>query len=69
MRLPEGDFTECVGYPDDDDDLPLPEGRHQEKITLREPWVVCLPTSTTTLWWSYGDSPFIRPRSYQMILP
>ena len=50
LSLPEGDFVEVVGSADQDSQLPLPEGASLKTIELQEPWVVPLPTPTTTLW-------------------
>ncbi len=46
MRLPDGDFVEIVGSPLHDNELPLPDGARLQKIVLREPWVLELPTPT-----------------------
>ena len=50
LSLPEGDFVEVVGSAENDDQLPLPEGASIKTIELHEPWIVPLPTPTTTLW-------------------
>jgi hypothetical protein len=50
LSLPEGDFVGVVGTADNDDQITLPEGGSLKQLELNQPWVVPLPTPTTTLW-------------------
>ena len=62
LSLPEGDFVEVVGSAENDDQLPLPQGGSLKSIELQEPWIVPLPTPTTTLWdFSWGLRSFQGP--------
>jgi hypothetical protein len=54
-RVPDGDFVEAVGEPDDDDARVLPGGGILKQIVLSEPWVVTLPTPTRAFFW-WGES-------------
>ena len=51
MSSPEGDFVEVVGNADHDEELPLPDGASLKTIELQEPWIVPLPTPTTTFFY------------------
>ena len=55
MSLPEDDFVEVVGNADHDEELPLPEGACLRTIELQAPWVVPLPSPTTTFF-HFGPS-------------
>lgn len=50
LSLPEGDFVDVVGTADHDDEITLPEGASLKQLELKQPWVVVLPTPTTTFW-------------------
>lgn len=50
LSLPEGDFVDVVGTAERDDQITLPEGASLKQLELEQPWVVSLPTPTTTLW-------------------
>jgi hypothetical protein len=50
LSLPQGDFVGVVGSAGNDDQITLPEGGCLKQLELRRPWVVPLPTPTTTLW-------------------
>lgn len=51
LSLPEGDFIEVVGTQAADEQLRLPVGATLKTITLKQPWIVKLPTPARTLWW------------------
>ena len=51
LRLPHGDYVELVGDESEDDQLVLPEGGVIEKVHLKKPWVVRLPTPTDAYFW------------------
>jgi hypothetical protein len=62
LRLPHGDYIELVGEDTDDDQLVLPEGGAIEKIHLKKPWVVSLPSPTDAyFWFSRGMRSFQGP--------
>jgi len=62
MSLPEGDFVEVVGNADHDKELPLPEGVCLRTIELQAPWVVPLPSPTTTFFhFGFGMRSFQGP--------
>ncbi|MEP1470409.1 MAG: hypothetical protein ABJK20_18110 [Halieaceae bacterium] len=62
MSLPEGDFVEVVGNADHDEELPLPEGACLRTIKLQAPWVVPLPSPTTTFFhFGFGMRSFQGP--------
>ena len=50
LTLPEGDFVGVVGTPEGDGQITLPEGASLRQLEIQQPWVVVLPTPTTTLW-------------------
>jgi hypothetical protein len=50
LSLPEGDFVGVVGTAENDHQITLPEGGSLRQLKLKQPWVVPLPTPTTTLW-------------------
>jgi hypothetical protein len=50
LNRSDGHFVGVVGSPEDDDQITLPEGSTLQQIELAQPWVVPLPTPTTTLW-------------------
>ena len=62
IKLPEGDYVECIGSSDSDDELTLPEGGSIEHFNLTQPWIVHLPVPTTALWWGFGSG---KSRSFQ----
>jgi len=51
LTLPEGDFVEVIGEPDEDDTRILPVGGKLRKIELTESLVISLPTPTRTFFW------------------
>jgi len=62
LSLPEGDFVEVVGSADNDHQITLPDGGSLQQLELKRPWVVPLPTPTTTLWhFGYGMRSFQGP--------
>jgi hypothetical protein len=62
LRLPHGDYVELVGDETEDDQLVLPEGGVIEKVHLKKPWVVRLPTPTDAyFWFSRGMRSFQGP--------
>ena len=51
LRLPHGDYVELVGESTDDEQLTLPRGGALERIDLKKPWVVRLPSPTDAYFW------------------
>lgn len=51
LSLPQGNFVEVVGEAENDASLVLPEAGSLRRITLDRPWVLRLPTPTTTFFW------------------
>lgn len=66
LSLPEGDFVEVVGTPDNDGDIKLPEGGSLRQVVLNRPWVVPLPNPARTLW---SFSPQMRSFQGPVTLP
>lgn len=51
LRLPHGDYVELVGESTFDEQLILPRGGALERIDLKRPWIVTLPSPTDTYFW------------------
>ena len=51
LRLPHGDYVELVGESTFDEQLTLPRGGTLERIDLKQPWLVKLPSPTDTYFW------------------
>ncbi len=51
LTTPDGDFVEVISSSVEDESLVLPAGGVLKTLTLDEPWIVTLPSSTTAYFW------------------
>ena len=62
LTLPDGDYVEVIGEPDNDASRVLPEGAELKHVTLTDPLIVELPTPTRAFFWGFGGGEL---RSFQ----
>ncbi|MFT4520046.1 MAG: hypothetical protein ACI9JM_002446 [Halioglobus sp.] len=67
LSMPQGEFVELLGSQEHDYSRVLPVGGSLRQITLQEPWVITLPTPTTSFFWFLTQD--IRTFQGPVILP